>query len=762
MTRITERLSKFIDDIRWEDATNPSWWVQFARRQARLYFYIARETVRNRCLQQAAALTFTTLLSLVPLFAVAFSLFRGFESFKGLEDRAEEAIFRTMLAPPLMEGLSDARRRAEPNKLLERLAAGGEASAEELLEHAGKLPPTESEDAVALYIEAMARGARVREALSPLYFGQAEELVKRLKRVPTGARNAYAAAAGLGILREQEGEIPEEARDRYRKALALQDKRDYLDAIEELQLAQAAGYPAYKTLTTSGLLRVALADRLSDEDGHADAAPHYQAAADDFMDALVLGASELALDKARALVRDHNGALEKLGASFLSVGRQKFKLYQTLLEMAPDAAAESLDESIEYFEKAAALLDISAQVHEALGDALWASDRWEEARQHYKKAAGRGQELVARGFSTAAADYIRRFADKVGTAGIGVLGGLFLIVTATSLLSMIEKTLNNIWQVKEKRGFWTKFTSFCTLIWLGPVLIAASILIREEVASQVQAAVGETPILGAVVQVGMVVGRLLLPFVTVWLALLALYKFLPHTRVKFGAAAWGAFLGAVLIQIARPGFRLYVTGAIKYERIYGSLGLVPIFLLWVWLLWLLVLFGAEVAFAVQHIGLLRFQDKLMRVSKLFIDRYLAVRIMLYVAREFWRSGRPMGADRLAEILHMSPEEAADAANRMVKLGLLMPVGEERDEFHPARDLSRLKVMDVLSVTDRFRGDSRSTAPEDKPYEDRLEHIFSSAIAAQDRALEQFTFHDLLEACERNTPSAAQGDEEDGS
>ena len=74
------------------------------------------------------------------------------------------------------------------------------------------------------------------------------------------------------------------------------------------------------------------------------------------------------------------------------------------------------------------------------------------------------------------------------------------------------------------------------------------------------------------------------------------------------------------------------------------------------------------------------------------------------------------------------------------------MGEELDEFHPARDLSKLKVMDVLSVTDRFRDDTGSARPEDKPFEDRLEEIFSTAIASQSRALSDLTFRDLLEAC----------------
>jgi len=168
-----------------------------------------------------------------------------------------------------------------------------------------------------------------------------------------------------------------------------------------------------------------------------------------------------------------------------------------------------------------------------------------------------------------------------------------------------------------------------------------------------------------------------------------------------------------------------------------------------------VLLGAEVSFTVQNLGLLRFRDKLHRLSSLFIDRYLAARIMLYVAREFWGTGKPVTAGRLGEIMRITPEEASDGATRLVRLGLLTPVGEEGDAFHPARDLSRVKLSDVLSVTDRLRWESRSVRPEDKLYEDRLEAVFRSAIRAQDEALHEMTFLQFLEQCEGEAGKEAQ-------
>ncbi|MDP6438640.1 MAG: YhjD/YihY/BrkB family envelope integrity protein, partial [Candidatus Brocadiia bacterium] len=140
MGELLKRVRDLIEDIRWEDAANPSRWVQFLRGQVRLYFYVARETVRDHCPQRAAALTFTTLLSLVPLMAVAFSLFRAFPAFQGLERKAERAILHTMLSDVFVEGARvPVGADASPDQALDDGAEGG-GSATDLLRRADEHP----------------------------------------------------------------------------------------------------------------------------------------------------------------------------------------------------------------------------------------------------------------------------------------------------------------------------------------------------------------------------------------------------------------------------------------------------------------------------------------------------------------------------------------------------------------------------------------------------------------------------------------------
>jgi len=743
-------LKRKLDEIRWEDAADPSRWVGFARRQVRLYFYILRELVRNRCPQQAAALTFTTLLSLVPLFAVAFSVFRGFAVLDSVEHRAEEAIFNSLLAGPLLSSRPSAVGEAEagPAEDLESLTA------EKMLAEAEASSRTENvERTLRLYLRLLELGAepvRAREGMSSLRLTRAPRLESDVAGMGPSAWQAYLRAAGLpaGVPRRG-GPVPAEARALYARALSLERRGDAEAALETAVLSEKAGYDPASTRALMADAQAALGDEAAGRGDEAAAARHYRAALCSYCDALMLTMRSGKREQASGLLRAHDEVLNKLGELMFRAARAKAEAYLALREEGTAGADEAaaLQQALDELNAAARLLEHTSEVHHYTGKVLWAAGRYDEAQQEYETALEKSNEVAARGISMAVVDYIRMFVDKVGRAEIGVVGIIFLVITATSLLNTTERTLNHIWKVTERRPFWIKFTSFCTLLWLGPVLVGASVWARERLGDYVELKLSGLAVIGPLVGALSAVGQHAVPFLTTWLILVALYVFLPHTRVRFSSAAWGAFLGAILLHLAKPLFSLYVLKAVRYEKIYGSLGAVPLFLLWIWLLWLIVLFGAEVSFTIQNVGLLRYKDKLHRLSSMFIDRYLAARIMLYVAREFWETGRPVSAGRLAEILQTTPEEAADAAGRLVRLGFLTPVGEQRDAFHPARDLSRLKISEVLSITDRFRDESRSVRPEDRPYEEKLEEVFRAAIASQDEALGAMTFRDLLKACE---------------
>jgi membrane protein len=675
-----------------------------------------------------------------------------------LQRRAEDAIFRTVLARPLVEGIP----RAESQTALGDASLAQMAPGDLMTEAASRRRLGETVAALRMYVAALEAGAdasEVRRRIARLPLGSLP-LQQALAAAGEEARDRYLAAAGLSAWAAETPTAGAGGGEReLLRALRSLEAGRFAEALSALQAAQQEGCSPTVARETAGRVHERQAEQHLERGHNSLAVDSYGQALLAYADAAVVAALEGGGEQGQGVPSAHSQVRETLGQLLLGRGRQAADLYLSMRARSAEGEgpAQALETAVEELGAAVILLDDPAEVGDMLGDLLWESGRKEEARQHYKAALEADRATAARGVSMAVVDYLRLFIEKVGRAGIGIVGAIFLLVTATSLLNTVETTLNAIWQVSEPRPLWIRFTSYWTLIALGPVLIIAGIWAQERLGHQIAATMGGVPFLRYVVGVASAAGQVLLPFLTVWLALIGLYKFLPHTRVRFRCVARGAFVATVLVQLARPLFSIYVAKVVTYEKVYGSLGAVPIFLLWIWLLWLIVLFGAEVSFTIQNVGLLRYHDKLRRLSSVFIDRYLAVRLMMYVAREFWESGQPVTAVRLADILQISTEEAADACRRLVRLGLLTPVGEERDMFHPARDLSKLKLTEVLSISDRFRDESRSSHVADCPYEEKLEGVFRAAIAAQDEALENMTFRDLLLACERTGGVRTEGE-----
>jgi len=174
--------------------------------------------------------------------------------------------------------------------------------------------------------------------------------------------------------------------------------------------------------------------------------------------------------------------------------------------------------------------------------------------------------------------------------GISILVMLFSAIT---MMVSIEDRLNRIWRVRQPRGWGPRLLLYWAAITLGPILVMGGIALTSYVTAvpMIQAATGQ------LVSVGQ---RLLglLPFVVTFVTLWLMYLLIPNCRVSRRNAAIGALLGALLFEIARWGFARFVQHAQSYQDIYGALAVIPIFLLWIYLSWIIVILGASIAASV--------------------------------------------------------------------------------------------------------------------------------------------------------------------
>lgn len=172
-------------------------------------------------------------------------------------------------------------------------------------------------------------------------------------------------------------------------------------------------------------------------------------------------------------------------------------------------------------------------------------------------------------------------ANKMTAVGIG-----FLAVVALFLIRNVDATLNRIWRIKAKRPAVISFAIYWMVLSLGPVLLGASIGVTSYIVSLVAFADQGIPgFSGFLLK--------LLPYGISMAGFIMLYTLVPNTRVPFKAAIPGAIFAALLFELTKKGFALYISHFPSYEVIYGALATVPILFVWVYLSWIVVLLGAE-------------------------------------------------------------------------------------------------------------------------------------------------------------------------
>lgn len=179
--------------------------------------------------------------------------------------------------------------------------------------------------------------------------------------------------------------------------------------------------------------------------------------------------------------------------------------------------------------------------------------------------------------------YLNQFAAKA--SGLTAIGSIFLIVTSIMLISTIDETFNDIWRVGERRPLTQRIFVYWAIISLGPILAGASLWASSLLLRESMGYVGDIDTISTFF-------LSYLPFFITVSAFTALYTFVPNRKVLLRDSFTGAVVTAICLEILKNGFAFYLTKFPTYTLIYGTFATIPIFLLWVYLSWLVVLVGA--------------------------------------------------------------------------------------------------------------------------------------------------------------------------
>jgi membrane protein len=329
--------------------------------------------------------------------------------------------------------------------------------------------------------------------------------------------------------------------------------------------------------------------------------------------------------------------------------------------------------------------------------------------------------------------YIDQFI--LNTRSLGLVGFVGLMVTAILLLDNIESNFNDIWHVRQRRRFISKVTAYTSVLVFGTILIGVSLTVSARIKAMLFSATGlDLPVVKAL-------GTWLFPLAASFLTFLLMFLIIPSTRVRFRSAVVGAVFTSVAWEVGKYVFALSVGQSVRYSTIYGSLATFPIFLVWLYLSWIIVLIGLEVVYTHQNFAALtRTGASLRPHGRQRLS--LTVKMFSVIAQRFDEGGSPPTRNELADRLVVPLNAADELVALLTDSGLVREVADDSEiaGFVPATSLDRILVSDVVRTV---FGDEAGPLPADSPVDQAVDRAISDFEAGGHAAIEGLSFRDFL-------------------
>ncbi len=316
---------------------------------------------------------------------------------------------------------------------------------------------------------------------------------------------------------------------------------------------------------------------------------------------------------------------------------------------------------------------------------------------------------------------VMQFIENMNVGVLGSAGLALLLYTSVSLVQKIEESFNYIWHVSHARPVGERFSRYLSVLLIGPLLVFSAIGMSTAVMNSdlMQQITAFDPMGTLFYQLSSFV-----PYVLVIAAFALVYLFIPNTRVRYAPALLGAVVGGILWQTAGWGFAQFVASSTRYAAIYSSFAVLILFLIWLYLSWLILLFGASVAFYAQHPEYVIPRSGEPRLSNRMRER-LALILMSDIAARYRHGQAPLSAPELARPLGIPMHAVDPILDALQAGGLLTQSNDDPPAYLPARDLTTVSVHELLEIV-RNAGEDRYLAPSALP-----------ASAPVERALAQF-------------------------
>lgn len=289
-------------------------------------------------------------------------------------------------------------------------------------------------------------------------------------------------------------------------------------------------------------------------------------------------------------------------------------------------------------------------------------------------------------------EYIDTFLNSASIEALGVLGIILLLVTIYIIMSVIESTFDYIWHVKKSRSFFDRLKSYWLIISISPMLLTASATLTSYLDSIViESSLFET--------LYSIFAFKVMPFILIMFFFTLMIIVLPNCKVQANHALMGGIFGTVLYYITKNLFIDYTKLAVSYNVIYGSMAVLPIFMLWLFWFWVIVLFSVEVAFVRQNFKYLKNIEKHTELN--YFDKLrVAILVSIKLVENYLGSKKEENILNYSDNLNIPLNHVLEVFNDFEKAGLVKETAKMPEEFVPNIPIKEITLKRVIDAVNK--------------------------------------------------------------
>lgn len=326
-----------------------------------------------------------------------------------------------------------------------------------------------------------------------------------------------------------------------------------------------------------------------------------------------------------------------------------------------------------------------------------------------------------------------------------------LVIISLGIFIATERVFNHIWQVDKRRNYLQRLLVFWVILTTSPLLFGASLWAEDMLPTGgLKSFFQDSPYFAAFLA---------------FLAFTSLYIFMPATKVRFRSAVIGGIVAAILWQLAKYGFLYYLDQINNVTRFYSKIAALPLFLIWLYVTWMVVLCGAQLSYVHQNLAALSRARRTRLASGKRSLAQLGLHLLYRVGVAFSAGGKTPSLEAVAKDLGLEDSEGlAEAASVLLQKNVLLGEGSGEGNYALARDPAHIRLKEVMTGLRKAEFPGEKNTVESSAGSDRdepgIDRLIASANASWEGSFESFTLADMLPLEAKKTGSQTLPAEQD--